>query len=124
MESKENTFTLPEPAGEQPFMHVSALEAGIIHLPGPAFMKEAPTDEWNICPSLSFSLRHSVTGEHLVFDLGIRRDFTTYPPAVQEHIEKRRVVKVPQTADESLAKGGINPKQVKTVMMSHLHFDQ
>ena len=117
-------FTLPEPRADQPFVNVSALEAGIIHLPLQLFVKGAKPDEVSVCPSLAFSIRHSATGAHLVFDLGLRRDTTTYSPRVQGLIAKYMPQEVPQSVDESLVKGGIDPKDVQTIVLSHLHYDQ
>ena len=117
-------YALPDPMDVQPYIRVSGLEAGIIHLPLQLFTKDASAGEINICPSLAFSLRHSVTDTHLVFDLGLRRDKESYPPAVQAVIAKWMPVEVSQSVAESLVKGGIDPKEVATVVLSHLHFDQ
>ncbi len=116
-------FTLPEPRPGQPYIEVSALEAGILQLIHTRFMAGSQPGESTMCPSLAFSLRHSTTGEHLVFDMGIRRDMDVHPPAVQKSI-KGRVIATPQSVDESLRKGGIDPAEVKTVIVSHLHYDQ
>ncbi|KAI0369400.1 Metallo-hydrolase/oxidoreductase [Pilatotrama ljubarskyi] len=116
------TPPLPEPALDQPYMEVSALEAGLLELRLRLFVAGAGPTESAMCPSLSFCLRHSVSGERLLFDLGIRRNLETHPPAVQQLNAGRRVV-VQQTVDESLRKGGVDPADVKTVIISHLHFD-
>ncbi|KAI0691153.1 Metallo-hydrolase/oxidoreductase [Cerioporus squamosus] len=118
----QETFTLPEPRAGQPYIKVSALEAGILELIHTRFMAGSRPGESTMCPSLAFSLVHSTTGEHLVFDMGIRRDMDVHPPAVQKSI-KGRVIKTPQSVDESLRKGGIDPADVKTVIVSHLHYD-
>ena len=116
-------FTLPEPLPGQPYIEVSALEAGILQLIHTRFMANSQPGESTMCPSLAFSLRHSTTGKHLVFDMGIRRDMNVHPPAVQKSI-KGRVIATPQSVDESLRKGGIDPVDVRTVIVSHLHYDQ
>ncbi|KAI0650941.1 Metallo-hydrolase/oxidoreductase [Trametes meyenii] len=116
-------YSLPAPAADQPYIDVSALEAGIIHLPLQLFVKGATPEEVNVCPSLAFSLKHSGTGAHLVFDLGLRRDKESYPPSVQGIIAKWMPIDVPQSVDESLAKGGVDPKEVQTIILSHLHWD-
>ena len=121
--AKPSDFTFPEPKPNQPYVEVSALEAGILQLILQKFIAGAQPGESTICPSLAFSLRHSVTGEHLVFDLGIRRDMDVHPPAVQRSISGR-LITTPQSVDESLRKGGIDPADVKTVIVSHLHYDQ
>ena len=116
--------TLPEPKPDQAYVEVSALEAGLIRLPMQLFLQGAPPDEINSCPSLAFYIRHVPSGQHLVFDLGLRRDIESFPPIVQAAIARWMPVEVPQSVDESLAKGGIDPKDVKTIVLSHVHFDQ
>ncbi len=115
---------MPEPEPNQAYIEVSALEAGTMHLSMHFFIKDAAPGEVSVCPSLAFSLRHIPSGTHLVFDLGLRRDISTYPPIVQEYAKKWMPYSVPQTADESLLKGGIDPKDVQTIVLSHLHWDQ
>ena len=115
---------LPPPAPNQPYVEVSALEAGLIDIPGHLIVEGAGPEDVQTCPSLAFFIRHVPSGEHIVFDLGIRRDTTTFPPSVLSTIERYMRVQIPQTADESLAKGGMDPKDVRTILLSHLHFDQ
>jgi glyoxylase-like metal-dependent hydrolase (beta-lactamase superfamily II) len=105
-------------------MDVSALEAGMITLPMALYIKGAPLTEVTVCPSIAFILQHSVSGERLVFDLGIPRNMELLPPTVKAVIAKYMPVQVPQDAAESLEKGGLAPVDVKTVILSHLHFDQ
>ncbi|KAI0738881.1 Metallo-hydrolase/oxidoreductase [Daedaleopsis nitida] len=115
-------YTLPDPQPNQPYIHVSALEAGILQLILQKFIAGAQPGESTICPSLAFSLRHSVNNEQLVFDLGIRKNMDAFPPAVQKSIAGR-LITTPQSVDESLRKGGIDPVDVKTIIVSHLHYD-
>ncbi|CDO72265.1 hypothetical protein BN946_scf184970.g117 [Trametes cinnabarina] len=114
--------SLPEPQADQPFMMVSALEAGFLELRMRLFVSGSAPTESKMCPSLAFLLRHSATGDRVVFDLGIRRNLDTHPPAVQQ-LNAGRTVVIPQTVAESLERGGVDPATVKTVIVSHLHFD-
>ncbi|KAH9890345.1 beta-lactamase-like protein [Cubamyces lactineus] len=114
---------LPNPGPNQAYIEVSALEAGMMTLPMQFFIKDAAANEVKLCPSLAFSLRHVPSGAHLVFDLGLRRDTSSYPPLVQGIAEKYMPYTVPQSVDESLLKGGIDPKDVRTIVISHLHWD-
>lgn len=116
--------SLPEPKADQAHVEVSALEAGIIKLPLQLFVQGAKPEEISTCPSLAFSLRHKPSKTHLLFDLGLRRDVQKLSPAAQALIAKWMPVEVPQSVDESLRKGGIQPEDVETVILSHLHFDQ
>ncbi|KAI0738877.1 Metallo-hydrolase/oxidoreductase [Daedaleopsis nitida] len=115
-------YALPEPKPNQAYIEVSALEAGILQLILERFIAGAEPGTSTMCPSLAFSLRHSVNKEQLVFDLGIRRDLSIFSPAVQKIIAGR-IINTPQSVDESLRKGGIDPAQVETVIISHLHYD-
>ncbi|EGN96610.1 hypothetical protein SERLA73DRAFT_93143 [Serpula lacrymans var. lacrymans S7.3] len=114
---------LPPPASDQAFMNVSALEGGILAIPSEYVVTGVPPSEVISCPSLCFFLRHSKTGAHLVFDLGIRRDVESYPPSIQARIKKFNPVNVDETVPDSLGKGGFLPGQVETVVLSHLHWD-
>ncbi|KAJ7471314.1 beta-lactamase-like protein [Mycena galericulata] len=115
--------TLPAPEPTQAYMDVSALEAGIITLPMALYIKGAPPTEVAVCPSIAFVLQHSASGKQVVFDLGIPRNTENLPPAVKGVIAKYMPVQVLQDAAESLKKGGLDPADVETVILSHLHFD-
>ncbi|KAI1789974.1 Metallo-hydrolase/oxidoreductase [Ganoderma leucocontextum] len=118
----QSDFTLPEPAADQPYIEVSALEAGLLQLIHTRFIAGSQPGESTMCPSLAFFLRHSVSKDHLVFDLGIRSDLDSHPPAVQKVIANR-IITTPQSVEESLRKGGVKPEDVKTIIVSHLHYD-
>ncbi|EJF57903.1 Metallo-hydrolase/oxidoreductase [Dichomitus squalens] len=120
--SSQPKFALPEPKPDQPYIQVSALEAGLLQLIHTRFIAGSKPGEFTMCPSLAFFLRHSTSKEHLVFDLGIRRDLAIHPPAVQKVIANR-VITTPQSIEESLRKGGMDPADIKTVIVSHLHYD-
>ena len=116
--------SLPPPVPDQAYMHVSALEAGIIYLPIEKVIADVEPQIVS-CPSLAFLLRHSKTGYQVVFDLGTRRDLDAYPPAVHKPLRELGISPtVPQTVAESLAKGGVAPNEVDAVILSHLHWDQ
>ncbi|KAI0330516.1 Metallo-hydrolase/oxidoreductase [Cubamyces sp. BRFM 1775] len=113
---------LPDPVPEQAHMEVSALEAGQLELRMRLFVAGSSPTESKLAPSLAFYLRHSASGQQLLFDLGIRRDLNTHPPAVQQ-LNAGRAVIVSHSVEESLQKGGIEPVDVQTIIISHLHFD-
>lgn len=75
-------------------------------------------------PSLSFLLQHSTLKDKFLFDLGIRRNFETYPAPVYQAIKSGEVpVTTPQTVVESLANGGLTPDDIDHVAISHVHWD-
>lgn len=118
------TATLPKPSSYQTYFEISALEAGFIQLPLAWYVHGAQPTERRIVPSLAFCLRHSISKAYILFDLGIRKDIQSYSPAIRSLIAKAMPVTVPHSVDESLRKGGIQPKDIRTIILSHLHFDQ
>lgn len=117
---------LPPPSPNQPYIEVSTLLAGLLRLPLEVFVAGSTSEEIvPNAPAFGFFLRHSVTKDQIVFDLGIRRDLESYPPATQRRVGKLfSPTRVPQTVEEILSKGGVKAEDVKTVMLSHLHWDQ
>jgi len=105
----------PAPAPSQAFFSVSVLEAGFLEIPIWEIIAGVSIDDPDVLhvPSLAFFLRHSKTGKHLLFDLGIRRNCEKDDPGVT----------VRQTSNEALRKGGVNPEEIETVILSHLHWD-
>ncbi|KAK7693468.1 hypothetical protein QCA50_003036 [Cerrena zonata] len=116
---------LPPPSPNQPYVEVSTLLGGLFRLPMEIFVADSnPEDIVPNSPAFGFFLRHSVTKDQIIFDLGIRKDLESYPPATQRRIDKLfSPTRVPQSVDEILSKGGVKPEDVKTVMFSHLHWD-
>ncbi|KAF8590306.1 Metallo-hydrolase/oxidoreductase [Ramaria rubella] len=104
-------------------MHVSALHGGLLTLFAKRFITNAPPSEKHIAPSLAFFLRHSATGKHLLFDLGVRKDTDNFSPELQRFIKEEVPVDVPKDVVESLREGGIEPAGVETIVLSHLHYD-
>jgi glyoxylase-like metal-dependent hydrolase (beta-lactamase superfamily II) len=113
-------MSLPPPSPNQSFWHVSVLEAGEVHLPLELVI--AGGEGKVVVPALSFLLRHSSSDRTVVFDLGVRRDFDQLPPTTLERVNKYFTPSVPQTADESLEKGGLHPSSIDYVIYSHLHW--
>ncbi|THV05294.1 Metallo-hydrolase/oxidoreductase [Dendrothele bispora CBS 962.96] len=119
-------MALPPPAQDQAYCDVSALEAGMIELPLIVFLNELAPDSTvkDHSPSLSFLLKNNKKPEKFIFDLGIRKDWENYPPAVVEGwIKTIFPVDVPEDPVESLAKGGLTPNDIDYVCLSHVHFD-
>jgi glyoxylase-like metal-dependent hydrolase (beta-lactamase superfamily II) len=123
-------LTLPAASANQVYVTISALESGQLTLPEKLFVTDADPDKYATVPSLSFLIRHpsqSSSGKDstaIVFDLGVARDVTSYPPAMQTHIANRQpTIHHPDTAD-SLRAGGLEPaKDIDVVMLSHVHWD-
>ena len=130
--TKEEIVTLPIQSPNQVFVTVSALEGGHLTLPESLFVSPADPKKRTTVPSLSFLIQHPPPSEgiargcqptKLVFDLGLKRDFTGYREAQQQHIAQRQPTIVSPDVAESLRKGGLSPENIDIVMLSHVHWD-
>lgn len=130
--SNEGSFVvLPSSGPNQVYVTVSALQAGHLTLPEKLFVTDADPERRATVPSLSFLVRHPSTSnnaEHpaisnLIFDLGLKRDIAGYRTAQQHHISQRHPITLHPDVSDSLAKGGLTPQDVNTVMLSHVHWD-
>ncbi|KAI0057363.1 Metallo-hydrolase/oxidoreductase [Artomyces pyxidatus] len=114
-------MSLPSPHPNQPFISVSALEAGTLYMPGPLFFDPVPAEgRWNV-PALSFLLRHSTTQDAIVFDLGVPSKDNS-PPALARILHFFEPIVIHDAAD-SLKAGGVDPASIPRVIVSHVHFD-
>ncbi|KAG2145138.1 beta-lactamase-like protein [Suillus clintonianus] len=117
-------MSLPSPVADQAYMNISALEAGSLNVPLQNIVAGSSPTDFIRNPSLAFLLCHSKSGHRVVFDLGIRRDINSLPPAVRWRIQYFDFQpEVPQDVAESLKAGGTLPEQIDTVIVSHLHWD-
>ncbi|KAH7029588.1 metallo-beta-lactamase superfamily protein [Microdochium trichocladiopsis] len=96
---------------------------------GPAILQRfmAPPvpglDTFKSSPSLSFLLEHP-SGRRLVFDLGIRKDYSNYAPSVAEYIPTTKYnIEVTHNVVEILEEAGIAPSSIEAVIWSHWHWD-
>ncbi|KAJ4373014.1 hypothetical protein N0V83_003305 [Neocucurbitaria cava] len=128
MPSNKDIVTLPAPKPDQTYVTISALDAGYLTLPEKLFVTDADPEKRATVPSLSFLIQHPSTQnssntDKLVFDLGLKRDFSGYREAQEHHISQRQPTIVKPDAGDSLRKGGLDPKDVDTVILSHVHWD-
>ncbi|KAF2871632.1 beta-lactamase-like protein [Massariosphaeria phaeospora] len=122
------TITLPAPAPNQNYVSISALDAGHLTLPEKLFVTDADPDKRATVPSLSFLIQHpsqhpKTTPTNLVFDLGLKRDVSGYRAAQQDHIAQRQPTTASPDAAASLRAGGLEPTDINTVILSHVHWD-
>jgi hypothetical protein len=67
-------------------------------------------------PSLSFLLEHP-SGRRLVWDLGIRKDYTNYAPKIANYIPTTNYdMDVTKNVVDILAEGGVAPASVEAVI--------
>lgn len=124
-------LTLPAPAENQTYVTISALDAGWLTLPEHLFITNAAPEKRTTVPSLAFLVRHPSPSKrlpssstNLIFDLGLKRDFTKYRTAQQHHASQRQPTITSPDAAASLLAGGVDPKKdIDTVILSHVHWD-
>lgn len=83
-------------------------------------------EELNI-PAFSFLITHP-DGKHILFDLGVRRDWENMAPAVVERIKKGgwgiNIEKdVAEILDNSMQEVGVGSQQIDAIIWSHYHWD-
>jgi glyoxylase-like metal-dependent hydrolase (beta-lactamase superfamily II) len=105
-------------------VRVSALQAGSLTLPEHFFCADQHDKSVkNTVPSLSFLIQHAPSGKRLIFDLGLRRDLSSYPVEIQAHLKSRQpVITFPDVA-ASLRVDGLQPADIDAVILSHVHYD-
>lgn len=128
MASNEEIVVLPAPSSSQTYVTISALQAGHLTLPEKLFVTNADPEKRATVPSLSFLIQHpskdiSEKIDTLVFDLGLKRDITGYREAQQHHIAQRQPTILSPDATESLQKCNLHPKNIDTIILSHVHWD-
>ncbi|KAI1617514.1 beta-lactamase-like protein [Exophiala viscosa] len=104
-----------------------ALGAGHLTIPERFFVKPADPDARRTVPSLSFLVQHkdarSGKTTRIVFDLGMRRDLSLYPAALESHLTSRQPISTDPDPVASLAIGGLSVDDIDYVMFSHVHYD-
>jgi glyoxylase-like metal-dependent hydrolase (beta-lactamase superfamily II) len=119
--------TLPTPTSDQNYATVHALSSGYLTLPEHLFVKPAIDGNRNTVPSLSFLIQHQdrYSGKltRIVFDLGLRREVKNYPKPLQEHLLTRKPLTTNPDVTKSLEMGGLSPKDIDFVILSHVHWD-
>ncbi|GAB7348998.1 hypothetical protein MBLNU459_g7976t1 [Dothideomycetes sp. NU459] len=126
-------FQLSDSAPNQQYVTISALTGGFITLSDHFFVHPATPGAKRTVPSLAFLVTHpsppdAVVGPtskpyKLLFDLGLRSKRERYPPVLQKHLDGRAPYRLEPGVVEQLAKGGVKPNDIDTVMLSHVHYD-
>ncbi|KAI9703415.1 MAG: hypothetical protein M1820_005887 [Bogoriella megaspora] len=123
--------TLPPPTPSQRYVTISPLSGGSITLPDSFFVSPADLSARRPVPSLSFLITHpsplpllqNSGPTHLLFDLGLRRHATRYPPALQTHLKGREPHHLEPGIASQLQSQGFDPETVDAVILSHVHYD-
>lgn len=130
--ANEEVVSLPTPSPNQVYVTISALEGGHLTLPESLFVTPADPEKRSTVPSLSFLIQHPPSIQtlnqdskttKLIFDVGLKRDFSGYREAQQHHIAQRQPTTVSPDVAESLQNGGLSPLDIDIVVLSHVHWD-
>lgn len=103
---------------------VRRLDAGTLYLPPQIYIAGAsPLDKPGpFSPSMAWLITHPVHG-HILFDLGLNKDLSTYPPRARESLETFLIADVPVDIFDSLKAKGVDPDDIKLIILSHFHYD-
>ncbi|KAM3424006.1 hypothetical protein BST61_g1398 [Cercospora zeina] len=136
-----STSPLPPASPHQAYVTVSPIAGGFITLSDHFFVSPAEPCAKRTVPSLTFLITHpnppgtscpylasTSTHQpdrpiHIMFDLGLRKSPTLYPPALQTHIEGRKPYDLSPGVAAQLSAGGIDPSEIDLVILSHVHYD-
>ena len=114
------------------YVEVSPMAGGFITLADRFFVHPADRGANRTVPSLTFLIKHPGTSAygadsskpfHMMFDLGLRKARERYPEKLQKHIDGRAPFKLEPGVAAQLKDGGLDPKDVDLVMLSHVHYD-
>jgi hypothetical protein len=93
------------------YIELSALCGGYLDLPEREFITDPDPNAVNHCPSLCFHILHKNTGERIVFDLGMRKDWEI-GPIPEKFTSGTRTIDVTRDVRDSLLAGGIHSEEV------------
>ncbi|KAH9815690.1 Metallo-beta-lactamase superfamily [Teratosphaeria destructans] len=113
-------------------VHVSIIDTTghVRGIPAAAFMKpDVPGLDRLLAPCFSFLIQRQNQSspskyDHLLFDLGIRKDIENSPTAIVDRISGHGFeVTVEKNVVEVLEEGGSDPRQIGGIIWSHYHWD-
>ncbi|KAK6073158.1 metallo-beta-lactamase superfamily protein [Seiridium cupressi] len=80
-------------------------------------------DEGYSVPAYSFLVEHEESGRRVLFDLGIRKNFEEYPPAVKGYHSDVFRFETGEEVFDMLRNGGVDPATIEAIISSHHHVD-
>lgn len=118
---------LPTPKLNQLFVTISPIPGGQITLPEQYFVHPADKTARHTVPSLSFLITHpgatNSSPRRVLFDLGLRSSLTSYSEPQQHHLLNRKPYTLGPGVASLLRSGGIDPADIDTIILSHVHYD-
>ncbi|KAF3385128.1 Cytochrome P450 monooxygenase andK [Penicillium rolfsii] len=87
-------------------------------------LPDIPQHQYLDLPSFSFLIDHPRSQRKILFDLGLRKEFSSHPPAVGKFLrESGWDLQVTKDIPEILKEGNLSPTDIEAVIFSHHHFD-
>ncbi|KAJ5624892.1 hypothetical protein N7510_001201 [Penicillium lagena] len=127
----QHTYSMPKseypilqiPSGST--VNVSVIDNSRMRLPCSHLLTPLiPQHEMLNLPSFSFLIEHPTTKRKVLFDLGLRKDLSALPPAVQTFLsESGWDLTVTKNVTEILKEKNVLPDAIEAVALSHHHFD-
>lgn len=119
---------LPPPSPGQNYVAVTPIDGGEITLPERSFVSPSDPKAVVTVPSLSFLITHpGVEGQgtprYLLFDLGLRAELHNYMKEQKSHLGSRVPYRLGPGVPQILQNGGLDPIDIDTVIISHVHYD-
>ncbi|EGP86507.1 unnamed protein product [Zymoseptoria tritici ST99CH_1A5] len=91
--------------------------------PGTLVEPKIPGHEYLNLPTVAFYIKHS-SGAEVLFDMGCRSDWDNLVPHVAEVVSERVPgLRVTKDVPVTLKDGGVDPSNLKALILSHWHFD-
>ncbi|KAL8925748.1 MAG: hypothetical protein Q9172_002089 [Xanthocarpia lactea] len=117
-------FIIPESASAVDISIINST-ARIRGVPTERFM-EPKIKGYNVldCPAYSFLIEHGKSGQKVLFDLGLRKDWENLSPTITTRIKEHGwSVTAEKGVVDILKDGGIDPKSINAIVWSHHHWD-
>ncbi|KZP07018.1 Metallo-hydrolase/oxidoreductase [Athelia psychrophila] len=121
-------WSLPADTASQSYVSVSTIPVGSLYLADKWVFEDCAHQvsgglggTGRRVPSFSFLVQHEQHGR-LLFDLGQRKNREGYPPSVQKYLHGF-YIKCDQDIVDLLEAGNVRPRDIGTVIYSHLHWD-
>ncbi|KAI0344771.1 Metallo-hydrolase/oxidoreductase [Trametopsis cervina] len=118
-------MSLPRDSADQAFVGVKAMLTCFIHLPYNLVFADTmhyPDNSGSYVPVFNFLITHPTRGLAL-FDLGVRKYANGYPPDIPRVVASRAGETAYKDVADHLREEDIRPEDVKTVIISHMHWD-
>jgi glyoxylase-like metal-dependent hydrolase (beta-lactamase superfamily II) len=85
---------------------------------------DIPQHQYLDLPSFSFLIDHPGSQRKILFDLGLRKEFSSHSPAVEKFlVESGWDLRVTKDIPEILKEGNLSPTDIEALIFSHHHFD-